>query len=207
MKEIFGIEIPKSKTTDIADIEWPEEITNQEKLFVSYYISDAHWDPLKAFLFAGYNPGSSIQSSRVRAHNLLNKDHIQKAIDIYTDTVIRINKNRAKVNIIELQRSRAFYDPAMLINADGSLKYRSLEEVPPEVRAAIDGIETKWYGKNADVQAVSVKLADRDRAMAHLTKLLNLNEEKETDASKDTTPVINISINGTPQISELPEED
>lgn len=193
---------------NIVDIEWPEEIQPFEKLFVSFYISDAHWDAYKAYLMAKLPDAGSMSKTRIKANTLLNKPRVQEAINVYVDTVINANKHRAKVNIIELQRSRAFYDPASLLKGDGSLKYQSLEDIPVEDRMVIDGIETRWYGKDATTKATVVKLANRDKAIEGLAKLLRLNDETEEEKhDKQVRPIVNIRINGTPQISELPEED
>lgn len=192
-----------------ADLDWPDELLPQEKLFVSFYIADAHWDPMKAYIMAKYEPGSTQSLTRVRANNLLKQEKIQKAINNYVDTVVEINKGRAKVNIIELQRSRAFYDPSKLLNADGSLKYKTLDEVPAELRPVIDNIETRWFGKDANVKTTNVKLANRDKALEQLTKILRINEEADADEkdNREARPVINVQINGTPQVSVLPDEE
>lgn len=194
---------------NMADLDWPEELLSQEKLFVSFYIADAHWDPLKAYLMAKYEPSTTQSMTRVRANNLLKQEKIQTAINNYVNTVVEVNKGRAKVNIIELQRSRAFYDPSKLLNADGSLKYKTLDEVPKALRPVIDSIETRWFGKDANVKTTNVKLANRDKALEQLVKILRINEEADADEKegREARPVINVQINGNPQVSVLPEDD
>jgi hypothetical protein len=192
----------------IVDIDWPEDMLPQEKLFVSFYISDAHWDSEKAYLMAGMEPKKTSSATRIKAHQLLNTKKIQDAVNTYVNSVVEINKGRAKVGIIELQKNRAFYDPADILNADGSLKYKTLDEVPEKVRSVIDSIETRWFGKDANVKTTNVKLANRDKALEQLAKILRLDEDadEEEASSREARPVINIQINGDAQISTLPEE-
>jgi hypothetical protein len=203
--QILTAEFIKENTVDL---EWNDEISPQEKLFVSFYIADAHWDATKAYLMAGFEDAGTLNKTKVRANRLLRKDRIQKAINNYVNTVVEVNKGRAKVNIIELQRNRAFYDPAEFLNADGSLKYKNLSEIPEDIRSVIDGIETRYFGKDANVKTTTVKLADRDKALQQLVKILRINEEAEEEeaSNREARPVINVQINGDAQISTLPEE-
>ena len=189
------------------DMEWDSELTPQEKLFISFYVSDAHWDEVKAYNMAKLPEAKTRAATKARALRILKKEKVQIAIDNFVNSVVDINKQRARITIMDLQTKRAFFDPAELINADGSLKYQTLEEIPAELRAIIDGIETKWYGKNADVKTTTVKLADRNRAIADLKKMFRLDEEtQEEKANNAVIPVVNISVQGNPKVSLLPED-
>jgi hypothetical protein len=207
-----GWEYPEAKYKKaLLDVDWPEGIKPEEKLFVSFYLSDAQWDVKKAYImsFLEVDPDKGLANVQSKALKFYNRPIVQEAIDAYVDAVANMNRARARYNIMELYNKRAFYDVTKLLNADGSLKYESLDEVPPEERAAIDGIETRFYGKDADRHATTIKLANRDKSVEMLSKILGMDKKSEDESSdsKNITPIINLSINGSPQITELPDDD
>jgi hypothetical protein len=198
--------ILSAKNEDILELEWPEEIEPYEKVFISFYVSDAHWDGYKAWMMSKLPECKNKSATVQKANRLLAKPYIQQAIKMYVNSIMEINKTRAAIEILEFQRNRALYDPADIIDANGRLKYDSLDELPLEARMAIDGIETKYFGKDADRKVTTVKLANRDRAITDLKKTLRLDEESaEEKADRTIKPVIHIEVKGTPQVSVLPE--
>jgi hypothetical protein len=123
-----------------------------------------------------------------------------------------IVRNQLKEKTATLERRiidqlviRAFYDPSELLDNKGSLKYDSLEDVPVELRQCIDGIETRAYGKDANVSKTIYKLANRDRAREELSKYIKLASmvERREITGKDGKPIAIIKKD----VEQLPDED
>jgi len=79
--------------------------------------------------------------------------------------------------IIKQLWRRAFYDVEMFVNQDGSPKFEKLEDVPEEWRCCIDSIESQYFGKDADVKVIKMKLANRDTAVDRLAKYIEMFKE------------------------------
>ena len=105
-------------------------------------------------------------------------ENVRKAIAIYMNAVLAQKKSEVLYKVMEVLYKRAFYDPFTFYDSDGQPKFSSLEEIAIEDRIVVDGIELKYWGKDSDKSSVVLKLANRDKAMQELTKILELSKEQ-----------------------------
>lgn len=129
-----------------------------------------------------------------QAHMILKRDKVQLAIREFWDALFldKIDKIQ-KVMLDQLYR-RAFTARSKYFDKYGHLKDDlTLEDLGPD-ECIIDGIETKFYGKDADVRETVFKLADRNVAYRELQKLLGLDKKNTiTNAGKKTTGVLKVA--------------
>lgn len=156
-------------------------------LFISYYINNG-LNASQAYREAGF--GSKKQSTAavaVGAHKLITQANIKAAIRLMMDAWLDAQKLKLDRQIIDVLTKRAFYDPKMFIKDDGSPAFEKLEDLPEEWRCVIDGIETKCFGKDADVVKTVVKLANREVSMDKLSKYIILFKEQPQSLSLGLT--------------------
>lgn len=108
---------------------------------------------------------------------------VKEAINRIIDNQLRdFNEIRKRLN--DYWWKRASYDIATFIDDDG--EFKALKQIPKAWRCCVDGVEKKYYGKDAHVKVVVAKLADRDKAMEKLDRLINMTGNKEDDSNKLT---------------------
>lgn len=73
--------------------------------------------------------------------------------------------------LLDTYITRAFYDPADFISDDG--EPYALSEIRPELRCVVDGVEKKYFGKDADAFTITLKLANRDTALKTLSDFMS----------------------------------
>jgi hypothetical protein len=69
---------------------------------------------------------------------------------------------------------QAFYDPTMFFNPDGTVRFQSWDEIPERFRHCIEGMEVKYYGKDADKRVIMLKLVNREKAQMQLAKYIQM---------------------------------
>lgn len=132
---------------------------------------------------------ASRKSCGVHASAILAKPEILEAIKEIFDIWLAEKKVKLEKEIIAVQYARAFYDPTMFVDADGQARIKDVNKIPEKWRPAIDGIEAKYYGKDADRKVVVFKLADRTKALQELSKYIQLYQDSlglKVDMGEDT---------------------
>lgn len=163
-------DVPNSKRSEEIVEMWKAlEMSPQQMSFVYYYCLN-DFDEKKAVELSDY-------SKNVNVKALFNNDKVKKAIAIYMNAVLAQHKTHILHKAIDVLSKRAFYDPFMFYDTDGQPKFSTMEDVPVEWRVVVDGIEQKFWGKDAMQTSVILKLADRQSAIKELTKLLELSKE------------------------------
>ena len=99
---------------------------------------------------------------------LFNLPYIQQAIHAIREHHINNVKVDLPQTFIEQLTIQSTYDPSMFIDVDGEAKFQDWEEIPFEYRCCVEGIEKKYYGKDADRKVVILKLVDRSKARREL---------------------------------------
>jgi hypothetical protein len=108
----------------------------------------------------------------------MKEDRIQNAIHEFWEIVFGDKINKIERNLIDALYRRAFTNRWDYFNKDGSLKEGiKFPHDLGEDHVIIDGIEKKYYGKDADVEVVVYKLADRDTAFRQLQSMLGLDNK------------------------------
>jgi len=123
---------------------------------------------------AGYKKKNKLNLAIVATQNI-NKLNIKEGIKRIFEVMIEVDKTGLEKKLFSTYFKRAFYDISVYQKDDGS--YRPLNEIPKEDRCVIDGIDTKYYGKDASVEVTILKLANRDRSMEQLAKYISMIKE------------------------------
>lgn len=112
----------------------------------------------------------------VVAAKWMKEPKIQKAIQEFWEIVFGDKITKIERQMIDTLYRRAFTNRLKYFNEDGTMKDGITEETMGEDHVIIDGMERKYYGKDADVSVVVYKLADRDSALKQLQSLLGLGQ-------------------------------
>lgn len=100
-----------------------------------------------------------------RGSDMLRNVHVQQLISDYTTAWLRGKAYELEHNVLETLEAMAFSDISMFLNPDGSPKFKSWDEIPPTLRRCIDGMERKFYGRDANRSTLNITLAKRSDAL------------------------------------------
>jgi hypothetical protein len=150
-------------------------LTAKEQKFILEYVSNA-FDGIDAAKKSGLLPESvSKQRAHLFVHSLLARDEINQAVNRISESMVAPYKSRFVDQTLRRLYIRANYDPLWYFFPDGTA--RPMDQISQERRWAIDKVEPKIYGKNADVREVTYVLADQDKARVALQELINKRDE------------------------------
>jgi len=159
-------------------------------MFVHYYCENG-FNALQAYRSAYSAPGKEIpadQTAGTLGHLLLKNIQVQEGIHTYLESILAPSRTILEKQIFDTLWKRAFYDPSMFLDLDGEVRTiddpetgiaRAIEfkDIPEEWRCVIDGIEKKYFGKDAVVYSIVLKLADRDKALDKLDKYIGMTKD------------------------------
>lgn len=151
----------------------------KQQRFCEEYIID--WNQTQAAIRVGYSPKSARQVSSRLMTNANIQDYISKCKN-KIEELAGVSKLRAVKKLTQI----AFADIAEAYNEDGSLK--DLKDIPNDIRAAIEGIETINIGEGISMH--KLKAISKRGAIQDLAKMLGWNEPDKIEHSGD----INIEI-------------
>lgn len=146
-------------------------LNTRELMFAAYYVSNGH-NATQAFISAAGDVSLSYSACAVRSINLLKRPEIQKAVMMWFDRWFSERKTALEKEIVETYYLRAFYPIDVFLDAD--FKPKSLELIDKKWHCCIDGVETKYYGRNAEVEVKVLKLANREKALDQLAKYMGM---------------------------------
>lgn len=150
---------------------WEElELNPKEIKFLAEYINNG-FNGTRAYLKTIARKGTCYAAAGVEANSYLKKPKIIEALGEWKKNFLDNVKNELEAKIIDNLMSRCFYDVEDFYYDNGELK--PLSKLRREQRQAIDGVETKYFGKDA-IKVVTYKLADKDKARLELEKYINL---------------------------------
>ncbi len=148
-------------------------------MFVAEYITN-RFNGTDAYLKTIAKKTTTYNAAAVEACKLLKNPKICGAIKIVLDEWLAEKKLKLEKQIIDRLYAKAFYDPSIFFNPDGSVKFKKWEDIPEEYRCCVEGMEVKYYGRDADRSVVILKLADQSKAMNELSKYIELYKEAST---------------------------
>lgn len=122
-----------------------------------------------------YNPGSD-NAMRANCTKLLQKPKMKEAMKLYQIQSMKNHKTEVISESIENYRKRANYKMSTFYFPDGRPK--PLSDIPEEWMICIDGIDRKLSTKN-EKEIINYKMADKDKAVEKLHKLLDIDKEGE----------------------------
>ena len=157
---------------------WDSELKGRVRLFVLYYCTrdDCFLNGTAAYkkAWTRMKDGETIipsdKSAAERASRLLKDEKIRKAISKLNKKTQIETDEEAAYKILQQYRILAEYNPSQIIDADGKLRVKNLEELG-ELAKCIQSIKKRESKQGTFFE---VTLIDRLRAMEIYAKYLNL---------------------------------
>lgn len=166
-----------------------QKLTPKQIKFIAIYLTNGH-NGVRAVKEAGYN-FKNYNVCGVEANKLLKKPKINAAIKGVFDKWLDEKKTKLNKEIVDVLYKRAFYDITIFQTSLG--KWKKLEDIPKEWRCCIDGVEEKYYGKDAAQRSVILKMANKDIALDKLDKFTGLTRDEDDGKiglTKDTEELL-----------------
>lgn len=162
--------------TDLASISEEEDwakATPIEQMFCYEYFTRG-FNLLAAFkAVAGADGHGDLEEVEKKAQMFANRYKVVKALKVLVDYFLQDRKIALAPKILEVLEAQAFYDIANIVDSNGELKCK-LSDLSYKDRLCIKSIETRYYGKDADVSATVVTLVDRNQALEKLARFIAL---------------------------------
>ena len=166
----------------------PKELTKRQQIFVHEYCVSL--DATKSAIKAGYSKKSAMCQGSQQLANPKVKAEIEK---IMGKRCIKLEISAERV-LQELAKL-AFYDPASLLESDGSMK--QIKDIDDVSRMAVAGLEvTELFEGTGDQKHAyglckKIKLADKGQNLERLGRYLKLFTDKlEVDATGNLAEMI-----------------
>jgi len=173
-------------TKYLDDIKPP--LTKKQRLFCYYYVITCEYNQTQAAFLAGYksrsDPENDMNIARVSGYDNLQKPAVKEAVARISKNCIK-NHSQIEKTLFDMLWKRANYDVNIFKNSDGTFK--PLDDIPRDWRCVIDHSEIKYYGRNAEVEVLIHKLADRDKAIDKLDKYIKWSQGA-SDNQSDNIP-------------------
>lgn len=173
--------------TDIEELK-DVELTGPELRYVLAYLSpQCNFDSRKALRTIMTDEEFASVSKPAfyaRARAMAGKENVQTAIARLVSKEVEQKKAEILPVLLPDLLFASNFDPAEVIDDDGDLIYGSLKAVPVRHRQAlIEGISTKYWGKECNIRTREVKLVSKTKARSQLIDLMRI--MAQLDAGKD----------------------
>lgn len=208
-------------------------ITTQEAKFAAEYLTNG-LNPREAYRNSIGRRGETDKTCEKKAKSMLQCPGVQQAIYLHGERWLAEKRKVFERDIVGMLNTRAFYDPALLINTDGSPAFKTWEELPEDLRRCIDGIETRIIKVGAPAQPAvaaspgqpaqaakparapvvetKVKLANRMEAVQMLAQYIHLSNGAATNVNMAVAPetmallasIFQAAPNGGPKLPGIP---
>jgi phage terminase small subunit len=132
---------------------------------------------------AGYQ-GASKTEHQVEGRKLASKPEVAEAIQRFITTAIGPYVETLQYEAMEALRGMATWTPHDFFNPDGTVK--DINDIPENKLYALDGIEDRYYGKDANKKVRVLKLTDRKQAWKMLLDLRSMVVGEKKNLNKDT---------------------
>jgi hypothetical protein len=150
------------------------QLRPKQIMFIYYYCANG-FNATKAYRSAGYEANNA----GAAADAMASRESVREGIRRYLEALLTGAKLGLENKIFNVLWNRAFYLPSTFVNPDGSPIFEKWEDIPEDLQVCIDSIETKAFGKDAALLITSVKLANREWALAELNKYIGMTKLQE----------------------------
>ena len=158
---------------------------------------------------AAYMAAYNVQTNKLDAENtqklnaLMRRSDIKQVLRSGIQTRMSEMLDNLDAKLLDTYITRAFYDPADFIDDSG--EPYSLSQIKPELRCVVDGVEKKYFGKDAEAYTITLKLANRDTALKTLSEYMGVIRPK---AGIEITNTISVSnADEAKKISEMSNDE
>jgi hypothetical protein len=152
----------------------------KEMLFISHYCTNG-FIGYQAAKSAGYK--GSVVTLSARAGALLKRDNVQQAVKAFIDSVLKPFKDRLEYEVLDAYYKRATYKVTDFFDDNGHAL--PLSDIPKEWVCCIDGVEKRYFGKDASRTVVTYLLPNRDTALQMLYRFATGADESEKVAPSE----------------------
>lgn len=143
--------------------------TLEEVVFAAEYLT-SRFDAAAAYRATG--PKTSPRNDLAHGMAMLRRPAVQALLTDYTSSWLRGRAAQLEYELFSTLHALAFYDPGQLVNPDGTAAFRSWDELPIEIRRCVTAVDVKFYGKDANREAVTIQLANRADALKAIANYL-----------------------------------
>lgn len=141
--------------------------------FAACYISNGMNGP-EAYKEAKGQPNLSHKAATSQSSTLLSDPAVRKLLLLYTQSFIQAKKDELEPKILKTLWARAFWDPAEYFDEEGQPRFTDWNQVPLDMRMAVESIELQYFGQGATRSAVKMKMASRHQAIAMLAQYVGM---------------------------------
>lgn len=108
---------------------------------------------------------TNLKCPGILGSDMLRRPIVQQLIHDYTTAWLRGKAFELEHKVMETLEALAFYDVSQFLNPDGTPAFSSWDDIPAPLRRCIEGIEIKFYGRDANREVVNISLAKRSEAL------------------------------------------
>lgn len=147
------------------------KLDNDELAFVVEMISNG-CDKVKAYKATHKCPETLTETQYRKIGAILRKEEVKQLLRRGIQKRMSESLDNLDARLLETYITRAFYDMRDFVDDDG--EPISLHKIPEKLRCVIDGVEKKYYGKDAEAYTVTYKFANRDQALKVLGEYISM---------------------------------
>jgi len=160
------------------------ELTKKQRDFAFYYVMTDQ-DIIEAVKLAGYSEKYNNKMDEKKYHQCLmtvgyqnlQRHNIQQAIKKIIEKEIEIAKIPMEYNIFKKLQLVMDLDILEYLTDDGEVK-SNFKDIPKPIRQCIKKVETKYYGKDAQVRVVSLEILGKEFAIQTFMKYIGMLKEQ-----------------------------
>lgn len=193
-----GRKVPYNKTvrkcTAEVEVALPgykeQGITTKQARFAAEFLSNG-LNGAEAYKAAIARPSEGLRACQTGAAAMLRLPGVQAALTLHSKLWLRERQEHLENDILKVLNARAFFDPGIIINVDGTPRFEKWEDLPEEFRRCIDGIETRTTGAtrtSGPITTTIVKLANRMESLQMLSQYIHLSKGNVANVNLAITP-------------------
>jgi hypothetical protein len=187
---------------------WDEGLTGRQRRFVEAYCTDktCFLNATAAFIKAYSRDGQELAESSIQSNSsrLMRNEKIKGAITKFLRSKQSEDDKLAEYQVLKLLHTLTFYNPADIIDKDGRLKVKDINELGDlalcvtEIRRGKFGTEIKLFDrtKALNVLAEYLKLIRPPESQGGSIPIIFLTKKELSDADDDGEPKINPAGSG-----------
>ena len=157
--------VDKVSPVDLSDL----CLTIKAYKYVLIYTSNG-FDAKDAVIKAGYGATEDPNIFKTVVHRVQNNPKVKEAVRRIIAVQLEPYRTVGMAKIFDQLWKRCFYDIDIFYDENGELK--PLKDVPEEWRCIVDGIDRKFFGKDALVEVKTYQLPNRDMNIKFLYSIL-----------------------------------
>jgi len=166
-----------------------QKLKPSDELFLERYIGNGF---NMTAAYSSCHPRASNSTSSREASRKLKDPRFRSRLNELVMDRMTLERSYLQVQLLELLKRRAFYDPLDYIDIAGNLKS---DFDPESLKGVIDNLESS----SPDGQRVKIKFASRDKAIDYLLRLLELSAEQSSCEPEQNVRVIMLPESITPE--------